>query len=100
MTQIEITESPRAISCVEAAVDFSFRTAFRESWRLVSLLQIAGRASRSGEYPDTEVWDFGHDECGGLSLDSLNAECGTRNGRRRPGRGPTGRGWWIAGFLD
>jgi CRISPR-associated endonuclease/helicase Cas3 len=53
---------------VEAGVDFSFRSAFRESWGLVNLLQIAGRASRSGEYPDTEVWDFRHDESGGLSL--------------------------------
>ena len=57
-----------ATSCVEAGVDFSFRSAFRESWGLVNLLQIAGRASRSGEYQDTEVWDFRHDESGGLSL--------------------------------
>lgn len=56
-----------ATSCVEAGVDFSFRSAFRESWGLVNLLQIAGRASRSGEYEDTEVWDFRHDECGGLT---------------------------------
>ena len=28
--------------CVEAGVDFSFRTAFRESRGLVNLLQIAG----------------------------------------------------------
>lgn len=48
-------------------MDFSFRSAFRESWGLVNLLQIAGRASRSGEYEDTEVWDFRHDECGGLT---------------------------------
>jgi CRISPR-associated endonuclease/helicase Cas3 len=57
-----------ATSCVEAGVDFSFRYAFRESWGLVNLLQIAGRASRSGEYQDTEVWDFRHNESGGLSL--------------------------------
>jgi CRISPR-associated endonuclease/helicase Cas3 len=57
-----------ATSCVEAGVDFSFRSAFRESWGLVNLLQIAGRASRSGEYQDTEVWDFRHNESGGLSL--------------------------------
>lgn len=56
-----------ATSCVEAGVDFSFRSAFRESWGLVNLLQIAGRASRSGEHQDTEVWDFRHDESGGLS---------------------------------
>jgi CRISPR-associated endonuclease/helicase Cas3 len=57
-----------ATSCVEAGVDFSFRTAFRESWGLVNLLQIAGRASRSGEYQDTEIWDFRHDSTGGLSV--------------------------------
>jgi len=55
-----------ATSCVEAGVDFSFRTAFRESWGLMNLLQIAGRASRSGEYADTEVWDFRHDNANGL----------------------------------
>lgn len=55
-------------SCVEAGVDFSFRTAFRESWGLVNLLQIAGRASRSGEYDDAEVWDFRHDANNGLSI--------------------------------
>ena len=68
MTPIESTESRRATGCVGAGVDFSFRLAFRESWGLVNLLQIAGRASRSGEYADTEVWDFRHDESGGLSL--------------------------------
>lgn len=56
-----------ATSCVEAGVDFSFRTAFRESWGLVNLLQIAGRANRSGEYQNAEVWDFRHDNAGGLS---------------------------------
>ena len=57
-----------ATSCVEAGVDFSFRTAFRESWSLVNLLQIAGRANRSNEYPHAEVWDFRHDEAGGFNL--------------------------------
>ena len=57
-----------ATSCVEAGVDFSFRTAFRESWGLVNLLQIAGRASRSGEYDGAEVWDFRHDAGDGFSL--------------------------------
>jgi CRISPR-associated endonuclease/helicase Cas3 len=81
-------------SCVEAGVDFSFRTAFRESWGLVNLLQIAGRASRSGEYDDAEVWDFRHDADNGLSLhpqaklsrrilDQLFAECARQN--RQPG---------------
>lgn len=57
-----------ATSCVEAGVDFSFRTAFRESCGLVNLLQTAGRVSRSAEYADAEVWDFRHDEEGFLTL--------------------------------
>jgi CRISPR-associated endonuclease/helicase Cas3 len=57
-----------ATSCVEAGVDFSFRTAFRESCGLVNLLQISGRASRSAEYNGAEVWDFRHDEDGFLTL--------------------------------
>ncbi len=57
-----------ATSCVEAGVDFSFRSAFRESWGLVNLLQIAGRVNRSGEYHGAEVWDFRHDDSDGLSL--------------------------------
>ncbi len=49
-----------ATSCVEAGVDFSFRTAFRESCGLVNLLQISGRVNRSFEYNEAEVWDFRH----------------------------------------
>jgi CRISPR-associated endonuclease/helicase Cas3 len=47
-----------ATSCVEAGMDFSFRTAFRESCGLVNLIQIGGRANRSGEYATAEIWDF------------------------------------------
>ena len=57
-----------ATSCVEAGLDFSFRTAFRERCSLTSLLQIAGRVNRGGEYTQAEVWDFRHDESGFLSL--------------------------------
>lgn len=57
-----------ATSCVEAGVDFSFRTAFRESCGLVNFLQIAGRVSRSAEYSEADVWDFRHDEQGFLTL--------------------------------
>jgi len=57
-----------ATSCVEAGVDFSFRTAFRESCGLVNLLQISGRANRSAEYDAAEIWDFRHDEDGILTL--------------------------------
>jgi len=84
-----------ATSCVEAGVDFSFRTAFRESWGLVNLLQIAGRASRSGEYDDAEVWDFRHDADKGFSLhpqaklsrrilEQVFAECAGKNRQPAP----------------
>jgi CRISPR-associated endonuclease Cas3-HD len=57
-----------ATSCVEAGVDFSFRTAFRESCGVVNLLQVSGRANRGAEYTSAEVWDFRHDEDGLLTL--------------------------------
>ena len=57
-----------ATSCVEAGVDFSFRTAFRESCGLVNLIQISGRVNRSAEYEAAEVWDFRHDEDAFLTL--------------------------------
>jgi CRISPR-associated endonuclease/helicase Cas3 len=57
-----------ATSCVEAGVDFSFRTALRESCGLVNLLQISGRANRSAEHGCAEIWDFRHDEDGLLTL--------------------------------
>lgn len=49
-----------ATSCVEAGMDFSFRTAFRESCGLVNLIQIGGRVNRSGktQHEAAEVWDF------------------------------------------
>lgn len=47
-----------ATSCVEAGVDFSFRTGFREMASLLSLLQAAGRVGRNGEYPEAEIWSF------------------------------------------
>jgi CRISPR-associated endonuclease/helicase Cas3 len=50
-----------ATSCVEAGVDFSFRTGFRERSSFASLLQVLGRVSRNGEYNDAVVWDFQHD---------------------------------------
>lgn len=84
-----------ATSCVEAGVDFSFRTAFRESWGLVNLLQIAGRTSRSGEFADAEVWDFRHDADHGFSLhpqaelsrrilEQVFAECAAKNRQPSP----------------
>jgi CRISPR-associated endonuclease/helicase Cas3 len=47
-----------ATSCVEAGVDFSFRTGFRELSSLTSLLQAAGRVNRGGLYDDAEIWTF------------------------------------------
>lgn len=47
-----------ATSCVEAGVDFSFRSAARELCSLVSALQTAGRANRSGEFGTSELWGF------------------------------------------
>jgi CRISPR-associated endonuclease Cas3-HD len=47
-----------ATSCVEAGVDFSFCSAARELCSLVSALQTAGRANRSGEFGTSELWGF------------------------------------------
>ena len=47
-----------ATSCVEAGMDFSFRTGFREMASLLSLLQSAGRVNRHGEFTDAEMWSF------------------------------------------
>lgn len=47
-----------ATSCVEAGMDFSFRTGFREMSSLLSLLQTAGRVNRHGEFPVAEVRSF------------------------------------------
>lgn len=48
-----------ATSLMEAGVDVSFRTAFRERFSTAALIQIGGRANRHGEYLDgAEVLDF------------------------------------------
>lgn len=47
-----------ATSCVEAGIDFSFRTASREYCSLVSTIQTAGRINRSGEYGESDLWNF------------------------------------------
>ncbi len=47
-----------ATSCVEAGMDFSFATAFRERCSAASLIQIGGRVNRHGNSVGTEVWDF------------------------------------------
>jgi CRISPR-associated endonuclease/helicase Cas3 len=45
-----------ATSCVEAGVDFPFRTGVRESASLLSLLQLAGRVNRNARFADADVW--------------------------------------------
>ena len=47
-----------ATSCVEAGVDFSFQTGFRELSSLLSLLQAAGRVNRHGLTQNAEMWSF------------------------------------------
>lgn len=47
-----------ATSCVEAGVDFSFRTGFRELSSLLSLLQAAGRVNRHGSIQNADMWSF------------------------------------------
>ena len=47
-----------ATSCVEAGVNLSFKTGFREIGSLVSLLQAAGRINRGGKDSDAEMWSF------------------------------------------
>lgn len=50
-----------ATSCVEAGVDFSFRTAFRQTFSTASTIQLGGRVNRNGEYNDvggSSVYDF------------------------------------------
>lgn len=47
-----------ATSCVEAGMNFSFRTGFREHASTASLIQIGGRVSRGDEFNDAEVWDL------------------------------------------
>jgi hypothetical protein len=47
-----------ATSCVEAGMDFSFATAFRESCSAASMIQIGGRVNRNGNSARAEVFDF------------------------------------------
>ncbi len=47
-----------ATSCVEAGVDFSFKTGFREMASLLSLLQAAGRVNRNGSDNEAVIWSF------------------------------------------
>jgi CRISPR-associated endonuclease/helicase Cas3 len=45
-----------ATSCVEAGMDFSFRTGIREGCSIASVIQTGGRVNRDGRWPGSEVW--------------------------------------------
>ena len=47
-----------ATSCVEAGVDFSFRSAFRERASAANLIQVGGRVRRNNEDFDPTLIDF------------------------------------------
>jgi len=47
-----------ATSCVEAGMDFSFRSGFRERASTASLIQIGGRVNRGNKDDDADVWDL------------------------------------------
>lgn len=63
-----------ATSCVEAGVDFSFRTGFREISSLLSLLQAAGRVNRQGNFATAEMWSFSLQDDSMLTRNK-DAEC-------------------------
>ena len=46
-----------ATSCVEAGLDFSFRSAIRESCSVASVIQTGGRTNREAAWSAAEVWD-------------------------------------------
>ncbi|WP_192499350.1 CRISPR-associated helicase/endonuclease Cas3 [Skermanella pratensis] len=59
-----------ATSCVEAGVDISFRTGFRESFSTASLIQVGGRVNRHGEFTGiggSVVHDFSLEAADGIT---------------------------------
>jgi CRISPR-associated endonuclease/helicase Cas3 len=51
-----------ATSCVEAGLDFDFRTAFRELSSVTSVIQIGGRVNRHAKGESATVWVFSLDD--------------------------------------
>ena len=47
-----------ATTCVEAGMDFSFATGFRERASLLSYIQLGGRVNRSLDWDEAELIDF------------------------------------------
>lgn len=66
-----------ATSCMEAGVDFSFRSGFRELCSLSSLLQAGGRVNREGGNNNAEIWTFCIAEDGMLKLNPGLNQAGT-----------------------
>ncbi len=66
-----------ATSCIEAGVNLSFRSGFRELGSLVSLLQASGRVNREGILDDAEMWTFCILEDGMLRLNPGLKEAAT-----------------------
>ena len=77
-----------ATSCVEAGVDLSFRTAFRERFSTASLIQVGGRTNRHAEFPSGgEVVDFMIDSGAGITAHPAARRPGSILGRQlRDGR--------------
>jgi len=51
-----------ATSCIEAGMNFSFQTGFRERSSLLSTIQLGGRVNRDGDRKDSILWDFEVDD--------------------------------------
>jgi CRISPR-associated endonuclease/helicase Cas3 len=59
-----------ATSCLEAGLNLSFRTGFRERFSTANLIQTGGRVNRNGEYNDhgaATVFDFIIDPVAGIT---------------------------------
>lgn len=59
-----------ATSCLEAGLNLSFRTGFRERFSTANLIQTGGRVNRNGEYNDqgaATVFDFILDPADGIT---------------------------------
>jgi len=57
-------------SCIEAGLNLSFRTAFRERFSVASLIQVSGRVNRGGEFGEegaSVVYDFLIDSGNGIT---------------------------------
>ncbi len=71
-----------ATSCVEAGLDLSFRSAFRERFTTASTIQTGGRVNRNGEYDESggaTVYDFALADRGITQHPAARVACGVLN---------------------